>query len=99
MIKGEGIYIYSIIAAKQRQEFGPIGIGARGDVVYTLHYQDLAAIVSRSPIVKYAVTRDNSLAHAKVVEKAMEAYTVLPVRFCTIAENEEMIIEMVLKNR
>lgn len=99
MIKGEGIYIYSIIAAKQRREFGPIGIGQRGDVVYTLHYQDLAAVVSHSPIVQYAVTRDNSLAHAKVVEKVMEEYTVLPVRFCTIAESEEMIIERVLKNR
>jgi hypothetical protein len=59
----------------------------------------LAAIVSSSPIVKYAVTRDNSIAHARVLEKAMEEYTVLPVRFCTIAENEEMIIEKILKTR
>lgn len=95
----EGIYIYSIIAAAQRRDFGPIGIGQRSDTVYTLHYQDLAAVVSRSPIVQYAVTRENSLAHARVVEKAMEDGTVLPVRFCTIAESEEMIIEMVLKNR
>ena len=29
----------------------------------------------------------------------MEEYTVLPVRFCTIAENEEMIIEKILKTR
>lgn len=95
----EGIYIYSIIAAAQRRDFGPIGIGQRSDAVYTLHYQGLAAVVSRSPIVQYAVTRENSLAHARVVEKVMEDGTVLPVRFCTIAESEEMIIEMVLKNR
>ena len=95
----EGIYIYSIIAAAQQRDLGPIGIGQRSDTVYTLHYQDLAAVVSRSPIVQYAVTRENSLAHARVVEKAMEDGTVLPVRFCTIAESEEMIIEMVLKNR
>ena len=99
IMHSEGIYIYGIIAATQRREFGPLGIGQRGDTVYTLHYQDLAAIVSRSPIVKYAVTRENSLAHARVVEKAMEDGTVLPVRFCTIAENEEMIIEKVLINR
>ena len=95
----EGQYIYGIIAANQRQEFGPIGIGERGDVVYTLPYQNLAAIVSRSPIVKYAVTRDNSIAHVKVLEKAMEQYTILPVRFCTIAEKEEISVEKVLKNR
>jgi len=99
MINGEGKYIYGIIKAKQKQDFGPIGIGGRGDVVYTLCYQDLAAIVSSSPIVKYPVTRDNSIVHAQVLEKAMEEYTVLPARFCTIGEEEEIIIERVLKNR
>lgn len=99
MTKPEGLYIYGIINTDQRREFGPIGIGGRGDVVYTLPYQHLAAIVSRSPIVKYPVTRDNSLAHARVLEKAMEEYTVLPVRFCTIAENEQTILEKVLQPR
>lgn len=99
MNNGEGQYIYGIIGASQRREFGPIGIGERGNVVYTLPYQNLAAIVSRSPLVKYPVTRDNSMAHIKVLEKAMEENTVLPVRFCTIAEGEEIIIEKVLKAR
>lgn len=99
MINGEGKYIYGIIKAKQKREFGPIGIGGRGDVVYTLCYQDLAAIVSSSPIVEYPVTRDNSIAHAQVLEKVMEEYTTLPVRFCTIGEEEEAIIEKVLKSR
>ncbi len=99
MINGEGRYIYGIIAADQRREFGPIGIGERGDVVYTLPHQDVAAIVSSSPIVKYPVTRENSLAHARVLEKVMGEYTVLPVRFCTIADGEETIIEKVMKTR
>jgi hypothetical protein len=99
MSNAEGSYIYGIIAASERREFGAIGIGDRGDVVYTIPYQNLAAIVSRSPIVKYPVTRDNSLAHARVLEKAMAEYTVLPVRFCTIAEQEAIIVEKVLKAR
>ena len=99
MSKEEGYYIYGIVATDQRREFGPIGIGGRGNVVYTLPYREVAAIVSRSPIIKYAVTRDNSMAHARVVEKAMEEYTILPVRFCTIAEEEETIVEKVLKVR
>ncbi|HVB60569.1 MAG TPA: GvpL/GvpF family gas vesicle protein [Ktedonobacteraceae bacterium] len=100
MSNTEGNYIYGIIAASERREFGAIGIGERGDVVYTLPYQNLAAIVSRSPLVKYAVTRDNSLAHARVLEKALEeGYTVLPVRFCTIAEQEGIIVERVLSAR
>jgi Gas vesicle synthesis protein GvpL/GvpF len=99
MSKSEGYYLYGIIGASQRREFGPIGIGGGGNVVYTLPYQNLAAIVSRSPLVKYAVTREHSMAHIKVLEKAMEEYTVLPVRYCTIAEEEEIIIEKVLKAR
>jgi hypothetical protein len=39
------------------------------------------------------------MAHIKVLEKAMEEYTVLPVRFCTIAEKEKIILENVLKTR
>src|SRR5712692_1540997 len=39
------------------------------------------------------------MAHARVVEKAMAEYTILPVRFCTIAETEETIVEKVLKAR
>ena len=99
MSNGEGLYIYGIIAAKDRQEFGPIGIGGRGDVVYTLPYQDVAAIISSSPNVKYPVSRENVIAHARVLEKAVEKYTVLPVRFCTIATDEEIIVERVLKAR
>jgi hypothetical protein len=99
MDKEEGRYIYGIIGANHRQEFGPIGIGGRGDVVYTLPYQDVAAIISCSPIVKYPVSRENTITHAKVLEKVVEKYTVLPVRFCTISENEEVIVEKLLKAR
>jgi len=97
--KADGYYIYGVIAESSRRQFGPIGIGGKGDLVYTLPYQELAAIISRSPVVKYPVTRENSMAHIKVLEKAMEEYTVLPVRFCTIADKEEIILENVLKTR
>ena len=96
---GEGYYIYGIISTGQEQEFGPMGMGEKGDLVHTIRYQDLAAIVSSSPIIKYPVTRANSMAHIKVLEMAMQNYTVLPVRFCTIAETEEIIIAKVLQAR
>lgn len=95
----EGRYMYGIVAESSRREFGPIGIGNRGNIVYTLPFQGLAVIVSNAPIVKYPVTRDNTLAHARVLEMAMQDYTILPVRYCTIAEEEEIIIEKVLKPR
>ena len=99
MSNEEGYYLYGILASGDKREFGPIGIGKREDVVYTLPYQDIAAIVSHSPIVKYPVTRENSMAHAKVLDRAVEEGTVLPVRFSTISEGEGLIIEKVLQPR
>src|SRR5579859_2789526 len=99
MSSEEGCYIYGIMGIPQRQELGPIGIGGRGDIVYVLPYENIAAIVSNSPIVKYAVTRDNAIAHAKVLEMAVEEGTTLPVRFCTIAANKEIIVEKILQTR
>jgi hypothetical protein len=95
----EGRYLYGILADGEKKELGPIGIGDRNDTVYTLPYQDIAAVISCSPVVKYPVTRDNALAHAKVLDRAVEEGTVLPVKFCTIAENEDAIIDKVLKGR
>src|SRR5690349_22321990 len=99
MSNEEGRYFYGILGSKKQLEFGPIGIGKREDVVYTLPYQEISAIISSSPIVKYPVTREYTIAHAKVLEKATEEGTVLPARFCTIAENEAAIVEKVLKPR
>lgn len=98
-MNNEGKYIYAIIKAKEPQEFEVTSIGNRGDRVYTIHYDSLAAVVSSSPIVKYPVSREHTMAHQKVLERVMEDFTLLPVRFCTIAEHEEDIKEKVLKAR
>ena len=87
----EGIYIYCIIKSNQSQSFGPLGIGERGDELYTVCFKDIAAVVSNSPIKKYPVARDNLIPHERAIEEVMKAYTVLPVRFCTITEDEEKV--------
>ncbi|GLV59278.1 hypothetical protein KDH_61050 [Dictyobacter sp. S3.2.2.5] len=99
MSSEEGLYLYGIIPSGEKQDFGSIGIGGRGDEVYALPYQDIAAVISKSPIIKYEVTRDNVFAHTQVLETVAKDYTVLPVRFCTIAENGEMIVDKLLKTR
>jgi len=98
-MNNEGKYIYGIINSEKREKFDLWGIGKRGDTVCTLGFRDIAAVISNSPIVKYPVTRENTMAHQKVLEKVMEKHTVLPVRFCTIAEEESLIEEKVLKAR
>lgn len=87
----EGQYIYCIIGTDEARGFGPIGIGGRGDEVVTIPCRDLSAVVSDSPVMKYAVSWENLMAHTKVIEEVMKDHTVLPVRFCTIAKNAEEV--------
>ena len=87
----EGKYIYCIIASKEARSFGALGIGDRGDELYTILFDDIAAVVSNSPIISYSISRDNMLAHEKAIEEIMKKYTVLPVRFCTIAQDEDKV--------
>lgn len=84
----QGKYIYCVIESNQPRSFGPLGIGGQGDELYTVCFGDIAALVSNSPVKKYSVRRENMLAHEKAIEEVMEAHTVLPVRFGTIAQDE-----------
>jgi len=88
----EGKYIYCIIDTKQERNFGPIGIGGRGDEVLTIGYDDLSMVVSSCPMTKFIVSRENMLAHMRVIEKVMNEFdSVLPVRFGTVASNADEI--------
>jgi len=93
----EGKYIYCIIQNGNSIDFGPLGIGGRGDKVYTVGFKDISAVVSNSPIEKYSSTRENFISHERAIEEVMKDYTVLPVRFATITEDEEKIKKILEK--
>jgi len=94
----EGKYIYCIIESNKPRSFGPLGIGGRADELYTVCFNGLAACVSNSPIIKYSCLRDNMLAHEMAIEEVMKEYTVLPVRFNTIADDEEKVKKILEKD-
>jgi hypothetical protein len=87
----EGKYVYCIIAGNEGRNFGPIGIGKREDIVSTIGFNDISAVISSSLVTKYVINPENLTAHEKVIEKVMKDYTVLPVRFCTIANSAEEV--------
>ena len=88
----EGKYIYCIIETMQERNFGPIGIGGRGDEVLTIGYGDLSMVVSNHPVTKFVVSRENLLAHEKVIEEVMKEFeSILPVRFGTVAPSADEI--------
>ncbi len=90
----EGKYVYCVIKSADSREFGPIGIGEGGNRVYTVHHQDLAAVVSDTPIRIYDPTRENVLAHELVNESVMREFTVIPMSFGTIFRTKDDIVEL-----
>src|SRR4051812_10055965 len=76
-----GVYVYCIIESNEPRTFGKIGIGGRGDEVYTVHYEGLAAVVSQTPLKVYDPTRENALTHEHVNEVVMidNGFTPVPM--------------------
>src|SRR5436190_1634950 len=90
-----GVYVYCIIECSEPRDFGKIGIGGRGDDVFTVHYRDLAAVVSRAALQVYDPTRENALTHEHVNEVVMidNGFTPVPMSFGTLFKTEEDTIE------
>lgn len=87
--KIEGKYIYCVIDSAEERDFGNMGIGGREDKVHSVCYEDIAAVVSTSPVKKYPITREGILTHQKIMEMLMKDYTILPVKFGTVAGGKE----------
>ncbi len=94
-----GKYMYCVIRCPEPRQFTTLGIGERGDIVHTVHFMDLAAAVSDSPTIEYENSRRNMMAHTLVLEEVMREFTILPVRFGTVAPSAEATQEKVLKRR
>ncbi|MFH1565256.1 MAG: GvpL/GvpF family gas vesicle protein [bacterium] len=84
----EGKYIYCIIKESDDKSFGSIGINNRE--VSLLHCNDMAAVISSSPIINFdrldkkELTRQVAF-HQKVNEQLMKDYDVVPMSFGIIA--------------
>ncbi|GHO80845.1 hypothetical protein KSD_86160 [Ktedonobacter sp. SOSP1-85] len=94
-----GIYIYCIIKTSEHQEFGAIGIGdATASNVLTIGFKDIAAVISHNPLVVYdSLSKEKVIkdlfTHERVIEKIMGRFTTVPVKFGTMVETEDRVIE------
>jgi hypothetical protein len=96
----EGQYIYCVVETEQERNYGPIGVGARGDEVLTIGYDDLSMVVSNCPATACAANRENLLAHQRVIEQVMGEFdSVLPVRFGTIASGADEVRNLLDRRR
>lgn len=96
------LYIYGVIKANAPQEFGEIGICDSSSKVLTIGFKDLAAVVSCSPFKVYdslakEETVKDLVTHQFVIEKVMESFTIIPVKFGTMVETENDIAKFLDK--
>ena len=96
-----GKYLYCIIPCSENRTFDVNVIGNGGGVVHTVPHNGLATVVSDSPVTQYESTRQNMVAHEKVLETVMKEFTLLPVRFGTVADSTSTVqdIQKLLRSR
>src|SRR5947209_13580176 len=92
--QSEGRYVYGVIESRTPVTFGKSSIGGVSEDVYTVHYGDIAAVVSRTPVFIFDPTRDNALAHEHVIESVMKNYTIIPMSFGTVFRTDDDIREV-----
>ena len=74
--------------------------GVGGGRLYLINSDELAAVVSDSPIMDYPITRENTIIHQRAIEEVMRTYSsVLPVSFGTIAENKAVVEKKLLESK
>ncbi len=97
--KPDGKYLYCLIRSPEPRTFTNKGIGERGDAVNTIHHRNLACVISDSPTIEYDSSRRNMMAHTLVLEEAMKEFTILPVRFGTVAPSADKVRDQLLIGR
>jgi hypothetical protein len=92
--ESRGKYVYCVIRSEDPLRFGAIGLGTTPAEVHTVHYKDIAAVVSDTPIEVLDATRENVLAHERVNEVVMRDHTVIPMSFGTVFKTRDDITEL-----
>jgi hypothetical protein len=86
-------YVYGIIPTTEALTFGASGFPPKPEQVYSVVYRGLGCVVSNYLGEDFASLGRESLvrclmAHQVVVERVMEGYPVLPVKFGTLVEGD-----------
>src|SRR5919201_3462408 len=93
-VESRGKYGYCVIRSEEPRRFGAIGLGSVPAEVHTVHYKDIAAVISDTPMEVLDATRENVLAHERVNEAVMRQHTVIPMSFGTVFKTRDDITEL-----
>jgi hypothetical protein len=95
-------YVYGVALAKPFGDGNPPlrvpGIGGVAAPVRTIPLMDLVAVVSDVPGLRLDLSRENLLAHQRVLEEVLNRSDVLPFSFGAVAGNDEEVREVLLRD-
>ena len=92
----QGKYIYGIAEEPQHRKFSFPGIGSVD--VYTINYEQIAAVVSDTEFPEIDPTRKNVQAHTIAQEALLKEYNLLPMGFGMIATDEDEVRSLLEDN-
>ncbi len=90
-------YVYGVVPAGTVLPEGLQGLGPSGRVTLVTHGR-IAAVVGDVPTDRPLGTRDDLIAHEKVVDTITGATTILPMRFPAVVEEEGVADELLGPN-
>jgi galactokinase len=94
-LKGAEKYFYCVVPCGKKKNFGQIGMN--DSEVYTLPYNDIAAVISDSSLKEYELTEEYATRHEEVIRHLMEERAVVPVEFGTLIKNEKILTRLMAK--
>jgi Gas vesicle synthesis protein GvpL/GvpF len=91
MSTANGVYVFCAIREKEAKEFGDVSLNGQENKVYTIHYQNVAMVVSEAN-GEVLPDRSNLFAHQQTISKVMKQYSLIPMSFGNVFHSEEDVI-------
>ncbi|MGM0875350.1 MAG: GvpL/GvpF family gas vesicle protein [Bacillota bacterium] len=93
----EGIYTFCSIKKQEPSIFDSVQFENKQSQVYTVHYKDIAMVVTKIPLKIYTPKKENLLAHQTVISSVMKEHAVIPMNFGNIFKTEDDVIVLLKK--
>jgi Gas vesicle synthesis protein GvpL/GvpF len=95
----EGRYVYGVVRPADVLSISSRGVGDGAASVGVLSHGDLGALVSPFGGEAVKANRRNLTAHSDVLQQAVAATTVVPMRFGVVMPSEEAVVDELLRAR
>src|SRR5947209_15128350 len=102
-VPSSAVYVYCVARAESfpgdDAGFTAAAIGGSGEPIRTVRHEDVVAVVSDSPDIRYTLRREFLDAHQRVLGEALSRSDVLPVSFGSVARSDYQVKELLLKRQ